>query len=97
MLDRDINLNVKAQIHYTLWKSAWDEKETPHLNNKWESSLDLSPRVAGGDVWCPGGEHAVRLAKPELKQSKEADEKLSWKKQVLWQKASSLSEIDFIS
>ncbi len=56
VLDRDINLNVKAQIHYMLWKSAWDEKETHHLNNKWESSLDLSPRVAGGDVWCPGGD-----------------------------------------
>ncbi len=29
VLDRNINLNVKAQIHYMQWKYVWDEKNHP--------------------------------------------------------------------
>lgn len=95
VLDRNINLNVKAQIHYMQWKYAWDLKKSPHLNNKWESSLDLSPQVAEVMYGAPAGTYAT--AGLTWAESKEADEKLSWKKQVLWHNASSLNEMDFIS
>jgi len=71
------------------------QKKSPHLNNKWESSLDLSPRVAEVMYGAPAGTYAT--AGLTWTESKEADEKLSWKKHVLWQNASSLNEMDFIS
>jgi len=90
-------LTLMSKLRFTTCSENMPEtsKKSPHLNNKWESSLDLSPRVAEVMYGAPAGTYAT--AGLTWTESKEADEKLSWKKHVLWQNASSLNEMDFIS